>query len=78
MLFEDKQGIKDLKFGLRHGIYIQQHTGNAFSWGERTFGQTGNNYQDNFFQFNETMSKATTFQQMSSASGRFQTLNKYS
>ena len=50
MIFEDSKGIKDLKFGLRHGIYIQRETNSAFSWGERTFGQTGNNYQDTFFQ----------------------------
>lgn len=44
MIFEVKNGIIDIKFGLRHGVYINAKDKQAYSWGERTFGQTGNNY----------------------------------
>lgn len=48
VLFQDELGISDIKFGLRHGVYIQNQTKKVYSWGESTFGQTGNNYQETF------------------------------
>lgn len=44
--FSDPNGIKDLRFGLNHGLYIQNKSRTLFSWGDRSFGQTGNLYED--------------------------------
>jgi len=41
-IFQDEKGIIDLKMGYRHGVYIQKGSERAFTWGENTFGQTGN------------------------------------
>ena len=41
-MFSDPDGVFDLKLGLNHGIYIQDSTRNVYSWGDDTFGQTGN------------------------------------
>ena len=46
MIFRDKLGIVDLKFGYKHGLYIQGKTHKVLSWGDKTFGQTGNNMQE--------------------------------
>ena len=48
MIFKDSLGIKDLQFGLNHGLYTQESSGTVFSWGDNTFGQTGNNYSPSF------------------------------
>jgi len=32
---------------MNHGLYIQNKTCRLFSWGDNTFGQTGNKYTDN-------------------------------
>jgi len=37
-LFQDKNGILDLQFGLRHGLYIQEGTYQVHSWGDGTVG----------------------------------------
>ena len=47
-LFTDGKGIKDLQFGLKHGLYIQSKTRNLYSWGDKTYGQTGNTYTENW------------------------------
>ena len=46
LIFTDTAGITDLDFGVRHGVYISSFNSQAYSWGDTTFGQTGNNYQD--------------------------------
>lgn len=46
-IFTDGQGISELKMGLMHGVYIQQKNKQAYSWGDNTFGQTGNDYSEN-------------------------------
>jgi alpha-tubulin suppressor-like RCC1 family protein len=48
MIFRDDLGIVDLKFGYKHGLYIQGRTNKVLSWGDKTFGQTGNNMQEGF------------------------------
>lgn len=41
-MFSTCKGIKDLKMGWRHVLYIDEETSGLFSWGDTTFGQTGN------------------------------------
>ena len=46
MIFQDTRGIDTLKFGWNYGLYICKSSGQLYSWGDKTFGQTGNNYID--------------------------------
>ena len=39
-------GIIDLKLGLKHGMYIQEQTYDLYSWGDNTYGATGNEFMD--------------------------------
>ena len=48
LIFEDSNGIFDLQFGLKHGIYIQEKNKKVYSWGDGTIGQTGNDHTDSF------------------------------
>ena len=47
LIFQDKNGVHDIKFGQKHGIYQQERNKELYSWGDATLGQTGNNYTDN-------------------------------
>ena len=38
LLFSEHDGIKDLRAGLRHGLYIQETSQYLYSWGDSTFG----------------------------------------
>ena len=40
-MFIEEDGIKDLQIGHKHAILLTE-TGSAKSWGDKTFGQTGN------------------------------------
>ena len=42
LIFREEEGILDLQMGLKHGLYIQETTRKLKSWGDSTFGQTGN------------------------------------
>ena len=46
LLFQDKNGVDDLKFGLKHAIYQQTNNKCLYSWGDHTVGQTGNKFND--------------------------------
>lgn len=46
LLFHDKNGIEDVQLGRNHGAYVQSRTSRMFTWGDHSFGQTGNNYKD--------------------------------
>ena len=80
LLFQDEQGgILDVQFGLRHGVYLQKKTNQAFSWGDRTFGQTGNNYSENFTNASTSKHEATGLQTFFSSkknSATFKTANQ--
>lgn len=42
LLFSTNAGVKDLKVGWRHVLYVDEEQGGLYSWGDTTFGQTGN------------------------------------
>ena len=43
LIFTENDGIKDLRFGFKHGLYINAKSQQVYSWGDNSFGQTGNN-----------------------------------
>ena len=51
LLFHDKNGIEDVQLGRNHGAYIQSKTSRMFTWGDHSFGQTGNNYEDDCYNY---------------------------
>ena len=43
LIFTEPDGIKDLRFRFKHGLYINAQNHQVYSWGDSSFGQTGNN-----------------------------------
>ena len=41
-LFSTHKGIKNLKAGWRHILFTDEFSNNLYSWGDNTYGQTGN------------------------------------
>ena len=42
---DEEKGIKDIQFGNKHGLYLTE-SGKVFSWGDTSFGQTGNDFRE--------------------------------